>query len=160
MTNGKRKKRARSASVASVDPDELAFAVALGQAAWRHRMPMESPSRYGFNLAADSGITRYTFRDVPLNRFALAIREHCGPDEAKFYAIMFRVFAFMRVQRSEHMRNWTKRCDADPEAILIHPAVIAAAATAPLSEQQPTFAPKAFFSRVENLAAHEFQAAD
>lgn len=136
-----------------VDPEEFMFAMQLGCAAYSGQMPTRNPRTYGLNFAEEDGtIQRIAFTDIPLNRAALAIGNHCASDKKKFVAIMLRYFAFLDLWKREDMKAWVKD-EPDGKHILLHGAVLEAAATMPINPKSLRFNPKLFFQRVRDIAA-------
>lgn len=83
-----------------VDPEELQFALQLGSAAETYQMPIENPETKGIDLFdEESGeIQQIRFKDNPMNRFGGAIVKEFGQDESKFYSIMNRIAALLRLR--------------------------------------------------------------
>lgn len=133
---------------APIDPDEFAFAFNLGVAATTYRMPMKSPREYKLNIKSDGEMRSVQFADIPMNRMAFAIREHCGDDYDKFKSILARNIALIHVVRSDKAKSWMR---IGPEAREIHPAVVEAAAVMPLDEKGE-FDEGPFFKEVAEIA--------
>ncbi len=114
----------------AVDPQEFMFVLRLIAAASTYKMPMDSPTRYGFALKTEAGeVQQYRLTEDPLNRAGLAVREHCGQDSAKFHALMKRYFAWVDIRDHEGLSRWVRR---HPDGTYIHDAILHAAATVPL----------------------------
>ena len=64
---------------------------------------------------------------------------------------MTRIMAFIRISTHKRMNEWSK-ADEDQQAVMIHPAAIETAATAPLNSKAG-FAPATFFTAVAKLAS-------
>ena len=75
--------------------------------------PMESPTKQRLNIKMDDGtVQRLAFTDIPVNRAAMAIRNHFAPDMETARAAMMRWMAFIRISSSERMKKW-QRCPPD-----------------------------------------------
>ncbi len=135
-----------------VDPEQFAFALQLGSAASTYRMPMESPSKMGVGLEMPDGtVQQIRFTDVPLNRLALAIREHFGPDRKTFASVMTRFFALQRLWKNNRMKKWVRKVEGEPGAREVNEAVFTAAATLAVNAQG-RFDENLFFKKVEEIA--------
>ena len=80
---GKKRAQPKSKEIRAVDVDDFIFAYSVGEAAASYRMPMESPAESGFKLTDGKETREYQLTDIPLNRAALAIRDHCEGDAAR-----------------------------------------------------------------------------
>lgn len=135
-----------------VDPEHFTFALQLGSAAGTYRMPMKSPAEAGMTLEMPDGTVQgIGFTDVPLNRFAFAIRDHFGSDRKSFTSFMMRFFALQRLSDSKRMKKWVRKVEGEPDAVEVHQAVSVAAATLPLSAKG-SFDANVFFKKVEETA--------
>lgn len=136
-----------------VDPEELQFALQLGQAAGIHQMPIDNPETKGINLVDEEAgvIQKLRLRDNPINRFGGAIAQEFGEDESKFYSIMNRIFALMRLlSDDERAAPYLKADPENNEYTMINKAVIEVMARFPISEDGE-INKDAFFREVEEL---------
>jgi hypothetical protein len=132
-----------------VDPQEFMFVLRLIAAASTYKMPMASPTRYGFALKTDDGeVHQYQLTEDPLNRAGLAVREHCGQDSAKFHALMKRYLAWADIRADERLSRWIRQ---HPDGTYVHDAILHAAATVPLVGLR--FDIKALSRRADELVA-------
>src|SRR5438093_5713348 len=100
-----------------VDPEHFAVAVQVAAAAYSYRMPMESPAKQGLTLEMpDGNVEEIILSDVPLNRAALAIRDHFAPDMEMAGCALMRWMALMKVRSSEKMQKWVRHAERDPES--------------------------------------------
>lgn len=149
----------RPGTIPPVDPTQFTFALRLASAAGSYRMPMDSPSKAGLEVETPDGVMSIGFTDVPLNRMAFAIREHCGTDQKLFLSVMWRWFALMGVSDSPRMKKWVQTVPDDPGTQEVNEALFTAAATMPLNAKGG-FDRKTFFDRVDeinhdNIKRHE-----
>ena len=159
MTKRKARKKPagqpRPENIKPVDPEQFGFAMQLGSAAASYRMPMESPTKQGLNIEMSDGtVQRLAFTDIPMNRAAMAIRDHFAPDMETARAAMMRWMALIRISSSEKMTRWRRRPADDSDNIEIYAAVFDAAATVPLTDTGD-FDEELFFRKVEEIAADE-----
>jgi len=56
---------------------------------------------------------------------------------------------------SNRWKAWYRECEDDPEAVLLHPAIIEAVATAPTGKYR-LFEPKKFFNLANKIAADKY----
>lgn len=135
-----------------VSVDDFLFAMQVGMAAGSFRMPMVSPTEYGFTIeTADDQSHRLQLADHPLNRFGLAVREHFAGDHALFKSFMWRWFALLNVLELQDCKPYIQR---EPNASfkLIHSSVLTVAATEPLQDDGE-FDHQQFFARVAEAYA-------
>lgn len=120
-----------------VDPEELLFALQLGNAAGNHLMPIDNPETKGIDLLDEETgtIQELRFKDNPINRFGVAIAQEFGKDESKFYSIMNRIAAFMRLlSDDERVKPYLKEHPEDIENTMINNTLIEVMAKFPISE--------------------------
>ncbi len=117
-----------------VEPEELMFALALGDAAATLKTPVENPGLKGVNLVDEQSgqLTRISFADRPLNRAMLAVREHFKDD--KFMSVMLRLFALFEISKHKAVQEWVRETPKG-EGIEIADALVYAAARASLSKK-------------------------
>lgn len=145
----------KPSEIPAVDPDHFGFAIQVASAAHALKMPMKSPATEGGSIRFPDGREiQFNFTDIPANRALMAMRDHFGPDTNSFVAAAMRFFALHRLWPHERMKKWVKPSPEEPDVVLMHDAVFQAAATLPLDDNGE-FAEKAFFDRVEELAAED-----
>ena len=140
-----------------VDPEELQFALQLGNAAGTHQMPIDNPETKGIDLfEEESGeIQEIRFKDNPINRFGGAIAEEFGEDESKFYSIMNRIAALMRLLADdERVKPYLKTDPTDSEHTMINNTLIEVMAKFPISDDGE-LDKDAFFREVKELIENE-----
>ena len=136
--------------VISISAEDFAFAMQLGDAAFAFKMPMESPSKFGFNVELEKGtVQRFQLTDHPLNRFGIAVRNHFRDDRVKAASFMLRWWAFRKMLDSDRCKPYI-RTEAD--ARYVHSSVFDIAASQQLNEDW-NFDEDAFFGRVAELYA-------
>ena|SRR5215469_1116293 len=148
-TSEPKKKPPRGLDYGKVDPEDFAFSLSLFSAASVRRMNVDSLTRVWNNPPPPGNWLVPS--DIPLNRGAFAVLEHCGKDSTRFMRTMTRILAFMRISTHQRMSEWSKTAE-DPEAIMFHPAVIETAACA-LLNSKADFDPAKFFAEVAKLAS-------
>lgn len=95
------------------------------------------------DLEDGTGIKELRFTDVPMNRAALAVKEHLA-NSALFTNTMARIFALREIMDDKRIKPWVKDDPKDPGVALIHPAIIRVAAKMPMNEKG-SFWPTKFF---------------
>jgi len=136
-----------------VDPEELQFALQLGNAAGTYQMPTDNPEAKGIDLLdEESGeIQEIRFKDNPINRFGGAIAKEFGEDESKFYSIMNRIAALMRLLADdERVKPYLKTDPTDSAHTMINNALIEVMAKVPISDDGE-FDRDAFFRDVKGI---------
>jgi hypothetical protein len=140
-----------------VDPEELQFALQLGNAAGTTQMPIENPETKQINIVdEESGeIQKISLKDNPINRFGGAIAQEFGKDESKFYSIMNRIAALMRLLSDDkRVQPYLKSDPADSEHTMINNVLIEVIAKFPIS-RNGDLDKDAFFAEVEKLVSNE-----
>lgn len=121
--------------LAPVEPEELMFALALGDAAATLKAPVENPSLQGINFVDEktAQVMRLSLTDRPINRAALAVRDHFKGD--KFVSIMMRLFALFDVVEHKLVQRWVRKSQ-DRRGHEIAESLVHAAAIAPLTTRR------------------------
>ncbi|MEM6496367.1 MAG: hypothetical protein AAF709_06545 [Pseudomonadota bacterium] len=144
-------------NAAAVDPEEILFAIQVGQAAAMHQMPSTNPEEFSVGtIHDDGGVGKMRLCDNSMNRFSLAVREHCKNDVEEFKSIMTRWFALLHILSDPRLVQLTRSSNQD-DADEMRTEVITIAATMSL-DRDGRFKPNKFFRRVQALIA-ESQAA-
>lgn len=143
-------------------------------------MPMESPAKKGIPIEdKEEGERlleqlppeirelfiirddRVSPKDIPLHRAVFGVMDHYK-NHPQREAISTRLGAFYflvnDVRETGRWDKWQKASD-DPEAKLLHPAVVEAIATAPLT-QYGGFEVNSFFAAVEKIAKEKYSDED
>jgi hypothetical protein len=166
-----------------VDPinaKEMAFAIQLFQSGLRVKIPMQNPENWGINVGdndvaqmmIDSMLEglgqrfvaregRISPRDSEAHRAAFAVLDHCRTHPAR-QAIFIRTMAFYFLVSNcdpKALEKWQKPSEDEEQrqegAVLLHPAVIEAAAIGNITPHGQ-FEPKEFFALVEKIAREKY----
>jgi hypothetical protein len=92
-----------------VTPDELKFALSLGNSAAAHKTPIENPETKKLHIVDDeTGEVDGTIGlvDNAINRFGGAIAKEFGQDEQKFFSIMNRAFELSKLMEDDRMKPY------------------------------------------------------
>jgi hypothetical protein len=163
-------------SLPKVDPEEMAFAVSVFQAGLRLRMPMESPENRGIDLG-DAKLaqgmldalpeelrseflvkdTRMAPKDSPLHRGIFGVLGHYDkhPLRAAIAGRVMAFYYFINEADPKTLAKWQTPCEEDIEAVMLHPAVMDAAATA-RTINDAAFPEEEFFALVEKIALEKY----
>lgn len=138
-----------------IKPGEFIQVFELAMQAAEGQIPAPDPTSFSSAVAEsddpEADVLYITPTDHPLSRAAFKVLEHCQRDTAKYMSIMYRIHATANIIRSGNLAQWVLS-DSD-SGLLVHPAVLEAAATAPLAEGESiTFLPDVFFARIQELA--------
>ena len=94
--------------VNTMDAKEFLFLASVSASAATYRLPMKSPSQYGFDIdMGDGRVERVTPADIPFTRAAFAILDQCGSEPGKFESFMWRYMAMSRLIQDKQMGRWT-----------------------------------------------------
>lgn len=110
-----------------VDPEELQFALQLGNAAGTGQMPVDNPETKGIDIIEEESgeIQEIRFKDNPINRFGGAIAKEFGEDESKYYSVMNRITALLRLlSDDDRVTPYLKEDPDDSEHTMINNALI------------------------------------
>jgi hypothetical protein len=159
-----------------INSEEMAFAVQIFQAGLRGRMPTVNPETKGFETG-DGAVARKILESLPaplgkqfvvrgsriapkdtaVHRGLTAVMSHYQ-NHSQRESILTRIMAFyflVNKAGAEALKPWQKKCDDDPKAVMLHPAVIDAVAKAPPG-RYGQFDEKGFFRLVEKIAAEDY----
>lgn len=162
----------------AVDPEEMRFALGVFQAGLRLRLPMESPAKKGIPIESrEEGESmleplppevrelftirddRVSPKDTPLHRAVFGVMDHYK-DHPRQQAIGTRLGAFYflvnDVADTGRLDKWQKPSEEDAEVMLLHPAVVDAIATVPLT-RFGGFEVQEFFTAVEKIAKENYE---
>jgi hypothetical protein len=140
-----------------VDPEELQFAFQLGNAAGTQQMPIDNLENKGIDIFdKNSGeIHEIRLKDNPINRFGSAIAQEFGKDESKYYSLMNRVVALMRIlSTDERAETYTKNHPDDSEFVMVNNVMIEAMADFPISDDGEIDR-DAFFLKVQEILEND-----
>jgi len=136
-----------------VDPEELLYAMQVGNAAISGKMPVDNPENKGFNfIDEESGtIQKIGFTGHPMILFGFAVLQEFGDDESKFCSIMNRLMALMNLCATDKSAKPFLKSDPDGEDFtMINNVLVEVMATIPMSKDG-RFNKKAFFAKVKTL---------
>jgi hypothetical protein len=175
------KKKARLADeglkITEVDPEEMAFCYGVFQGALRGQLAAPDPSRRGRVFESDAIAEaersklpealreflavkegRLTLTDTPLHRAAFAVLKHYDghPDQQALFCRIFAFYFFVNKHKIETLSKYTKRCEDEPDVVLVHPAVMQAVAKATMSNSL-TFEKNSFLKLIDKLASEAVQ---
>lgn len=123
---------------------------------------MRGPGTYPLTIEnEDESLSRLVPTDIPLNRFIFTILDQFGDDRAKTHAIVMRFWAFLVLMgegAGEGVLDdrWMKDSEDDPEAKMLHPAVIEAIATQPLNSDG-NFDKERILERIQQIAHEKYE---
>lgn len=132
-----------------LDVQEFILCVELAVAAAEQKLaPLTPPPAFGVNLEDEDGrVSQIRFTDHPMNRKAIAIKEHCGADREKCRNVITRYFALESLIPVLTQQGHIK--DGDGE-LFVQEAVFHAAATEPIVDAI-RFVEDEFLARVRHL---------
>jgi hypothetical protein len=135
-------------NLASVEADEIAYAMAVGSAAATGRIPGSGVRHLGVSLQRASGeVQELSLTDIPSNRAMIAIRDQF-PKE-KFQPIMMRVWALGELLDDQRMQEFIRPA-SDGDGDEIHSSVYEIAGKMPLNGKG-LFNRATFFRRVKAI---------
>lgn len=140
--------------IGPVETEEFVFAVQKGIAAARYRVPMRGPGTRRFRVADEEGGPDATssFADTSMNRFMFAVLDEYPRHSPIAKAIVVRFHALNALGAKGHLDDWAPSSEVEPGAASLHPALLHAAAVAPLNSEGE-FDPGPFLDRVAVIAA-------
>ncbi len=115
-----------------VQPDELLYALKVGNAAALNQMPLSHLPGQGLELVdEDTGqVQTVRFADNAVNRFGAAIAREFDNMGSKFFSLMTRIGALMRLLEDERAKPYVQ---SEGEYTRIRNAMIEAMASFPIS---------------------------
>lgn len=122
---------------APVPVDTFLFYFDLAINAAEFKTPTTNPVKYGFTLIENDGSEQsYNFTDNPINRMVVAIKENMTEEEIQdlFPSVIARIFSLQALMGHKDLSSWIRSSQDNPDTVLVHPAVLAAAASAPIEE--------------------------
>jgi hypothetical protein len=159
-TNGQRSNQARDARTMTqwnmpVEPDELLYALKVGNAAALNQMPMTHTPDQGLEIVdEDTGdIQTIRFVDNAVNRFGVAIAHEFDNMGSKFLSLMTRIGALMRLLEDERA---TPYVELEGEFTRIRNTMIETMASFPISPEG-FFDVDQFFSQLDRAGNAQVQ---
>jgi hypothetical protein len=117
-----------------VEPDELLYALKVGNAAALNQMPLKHTPGQGLEiLDEDTGqVQTIHFADNAVNRFGVAIAHEFDNMGSKFFSLMTRIGALMRLLEDDRAKPYV---ELEGEFTKIRNAMIEAMASFPISPE-------------------------
>lgn len=141
---------ALDAPVEPIDPDEFNAVVTRVQ----ERATSGNTRPQGLTLSVGGETRHYKLSDQPLNNFAMHLKEVLNQDAARFSCFIRRWMAYLDLMDDDRAWRWMRLVRDDEADAEVHPALIEAVATHPLTQME--FEPVSFFARVEEIAATKY----
>ncbi len=138
-----------------VAPEEFKEVLEQAQRVLKGEIPAPDPTQFGTTIVDETGRPqeRLRFTDHPLNRVAFWItHQRYRDDPERGFSVMHRFVGLIRLMGAPGLEKWV---GVDRGIYLVHPAVIAAAATQPLNSLG-LFDEEAFIEAVQRIAEEEF----
>jgi hypothetical protein len=131
-----------------VEPDELLYALKVGNAAALNQMPLKHTPGQGLEiLDEETGqIQTVHFADNAVNRFGVAIAREFDNMGSKFFSLMTRIGALMRLLEHDRAKPYV---ELEGEFTKIRNAMIETMASFPISPEGFVDADK-FFNHLES----------
>ena len=141
-----------------VEPDELLYALKVGNAAALNQMPMAHTPGQGLEVVdEDTGnIQTIRFVDNAVNRFGVAIAREFDNMGSKFFSLMTRIGALMRLLEDERAKPYVQ---LEGEFTKIRNTMIETMASFPISPEG-FFDVDQFFSQLNRTAENHAQPED
>lgn len=117
-----------------VEPDELLYALKVGNAAALNQMPLKHTPGAGLEVVDEETgqIQTIHFADHAVNRFGVAIAREFDNMGSKFFSLMTRIGALMRLLEDERAKPYVK---LEGEFTRIRNAMIETMASFPISPE-------------------------
>lgn len=117
-----------------VQPDELLYALKVGNAAALNQMPLKHTPGQGLEIVDEETgqVQTVHFDDNAVNRFGVAIAQEFDNMGSKFFSLMTRIGALMRLLEDDRARPYV---EADGEFTKIRNAMIEEMASYPISPE-------------------------
>lgn len=141
-----------------VEPDELLYALKVGNAAALNQMPLEHIPGQGLEIVDEETgqVQTIYFADNAVNRFGVAIAREFDNMGSKFFSLMTRIGALMRLLEDERAKPYV---EPEGEFTKIRNAMIEAMAAFPISPEGFIDVDR-FFSHLESARPAKRQLAD
>lgn len=117
-----------------VEPDELLYALKVGNAAALNQMPLKHTPGQGLEIVDEETgqVQTVHFADNAVNRFGVAIAREFDNMGSKFFSLMTRIGALMRLIEDDRARPYV---ELDGEFTKIRNAMIETMASFPISPE-------------------------
>ena len=117
-----------------VEPDELLYALKVGNAAALNQMPLKHTPGQGLDIMDEETgrIQTVHFADNAVNRFGVAIAREFDNMGAKFFSLMTRIGALMRLLEDDRAKPYV---ELEGEFTKIRNAMIETMASFPISPE-------------------------
>ncbi len=145
--------------IAPVDPEEMIFALQVGNSAASFDMPSESQAAKSVHtFDHHTGKTdEIRLVDNPMSRFMSGIANEFKNDSSKFHSIMHRINAlFVLMGTDERGKTYLKKNPENPELLMFDNALIEVMAQIRFSENG-AFDKDLFFKNVEEIIQSDNQ---
>ena len=131
-----------------VEPDELLYALKVGNAAALNQMPLKHTPGKGLDIVDEETgrIQTVHFADNAVNRFGVAIAREFDNMGSKFFSLMTRIGALMRLLEDDRAKPYV---ELEGEFTKIRNAMIETMASFPISPEGFLDVDQ-FFSHLEN----------
>ena len=131
-----------------VEPDELLYALKVGNAAALNQMPLKHTPGKGLDIMDEETgrIQTVHFADNAVNRFGVAIAREFDNMGSKFFSLMTRIGALMRLLEDDRAKPYV---ELEGEFTKIRNAMIETMASFPISPEGFLDVDQ-FFSHLEN----------
>ena len=117
-----------------VEPDELLYALKVGNAAALNQMPLKHTPGQGLKIVDEETgqVQTVHFADNAVNRFGVAIAKEFDNMGSKFFSLMTRIGALMRLLEDDRARPYV---ELEGEYTKIRNAMIETMASFPISPE-------------------------
>lgn len=117
-----------------VEPDELLYALKVGNAAALNQMPLKHTPGEGLEIVDEETgqVQTVHFADNAVNRFGVAIAREFDNMGSKFFSLMTRIGALMRLLEDDRAQPYV---ELEGDFTKIRNAMIEAMASFPISQE-------------------------
>jgi hypothetical protein len=132
-----------------VEPDELLYALKVGNAAALNQMPLKHTPGQGLEIVDEETgqVQTVHFADNAVNRFGVAIAREFDNMGSKFFSLMTRIGALMRILEDDRAKPYV---ELEGEFTKIRNAMIETMASFPISPEGFLDADQ-FFNHLETI---------
>ncbi len=140
-----------------VEPDELLYALKVGNAAALNQMPLKHTPGQGLRIVDEETgrVQTVHFTDNAVNRFGAAIAREFDNMGSKFFSLMTRIGALMRLLEDDRAKPYV---EMEGEYTKIRNAMIETMASFPISPEGFLDADQ-FFTFLEKAGRHSSEKA-
>ncbi|BBO82620.1 hypothetical protein [Desulfosarcina ovata] len=137
-----------------VEPDELLYALKVGNAAALNQMPLAHTPGEGLEIVDEETgqVQTVHFADNAVNRFGVAIAREFDNLGSKFFSLMTRIGALMRLLEDERARPYVQ---LEGEFTKIRNAMIETMASFPITPEGFLDADQ-FFNQLDTIGEKRF----